>query len=97
VEIINLRVQAVGGVRRPEQLSPRSPADAARRNVERRVRQIRLDGVVHTAAVYRRAELTPDQTLDGPAVVVQYDTTVVVPPGFRVAVDRWLNLVGEAR
>jgi hypothetical protein len=27
--------------------------------------------------------------------VVQYDTTVVVPPSYQLTVDQWLNLVGE--
>jgi N-methylhydantoinase A len=97
VELINLRVQAVGEVRRPGQLSPRRMADAARHDRGPRARAITLDGVGLTAAVYRRDELAPGQTLDGPAIFVQYDTTVVVPPGFRVTVDRWLNLIGEAR
>jgi hypothetical protein len=28
-------------------------------------------------------------------VVEQYDTTTLVPAGFRVSVDAWGNLVGE--
>jgi N-methylhydantoinase A len=56
-----------------------------------------LDGRELTASVHHRSELTPGTSLDGPAIVVQYDTTVVVPPGFRISVDPWLNIVGEKR
>jgi N-methylhydantoinase A len=56
-----------------------------------------LDGRELTASVHRRNALAPGTWLEGPAIVVQYDTTVVVPPGFRITVDPWLNIVGERR
>ncbi|MBI4247797.1 MAG: hydantoinase/oxoprolinase family protein, partial [Candidatus Rokubacteria bacterium] len=96
VEIINLRAQAIGSVRRPERLSPRAPAGRPGAGGAARSRDIMLDGVRLRATVHRRSELTPGTSIDGPAIVVQYDTTVFVPPGFRITVDRWLNLVGEA-
>jgi N-methylhydantoinase A len=34
-------------------------------------------------------------SLEGPTIVTQYDTTTFVPPGYRVSVDQWLNLIGE--
>ena len=38
--------------------------------------------------------LAPGDTLAGPAIVLQYDTTTFVPPGARLEVDRVGNLVG---
>jgi N-methylhydantoinase A len=97
VEVINLRVQAVGAVARPDRLAPRADGatDRAVRPTCRRA--IMLDGRELTASVHRRNELAPGTWLEGPAIVVQYDTTVVVPPGFRITVDPWLNIVGERR
>ena len=43
--------------------------------------------------VYRRGDLAPSQTIDGPAIVEQLDTTVIVFPGDRIQVDPWGNLV----
>ena len=43
--------------------------------------------------VYRRGDLAPGQTIDGPAIVEQIDTTVIVSPGDRMRVDPWGNLV----
>ncbi len=40
------------------------------------------------AAVHRRDELDPDGVLAGPAVIVEDQTTTVVPDGFRSTVDR---------
>jgi len=46
-------------------------------------------------ALYQRARLRPDDTLRGPAIVVQMDTTTVVPPGWQGRVDGRGNLVLE--
>jgi N-methylhydantoinase A len=93
-ELIDLRVQAVGAVRRPARLAPRAAGGGGGRV---RHREILLDGTKVGASVRERAALAPGATVDGPAVIVQYDSTVVVPPGFRITVDPWLNLVGERR
>ena len=39
------------------------------------------------AAVHRRERLAPEDTLAGPAVIVEDQTTTVVPDGFRATVD----------
>jgi N-methylhydantoinase A len=93
IEVINLRVQAVGGVAKPERLTPRPsegmPPGAARR------RSVLLNGETLDTTVYAREALAPGMRLNGPAIVVQYDTTTFVPPDYRITVDEWLNLVGE--
>jgi N-methylhydantoinase A len=100
VEVINLRVQGVGAVARPDRLAPRpgrgvGPVAPRGARAGAGHREIMLDGVKLGASVHRRAELAPGASIPGPAIVVQYDTTVVVPPGFRLTVDPWQNLVGE--
>ena len=47
------------------------------------------------AAVYDRAALRVDDTIEGPAIVEQDDTTTLVTPGWRGRVDRLGNLVLE--
>jgi 5-oxoprolinase (ATP-hydrolysing)/N-methylhydantoinase A len=52
---------------------------------------------------YERGVLRAGNRLDGPAIVNQYDTTTVIPPGISAHVDRYGNIVievgasGEAR
>ncbi|QXD15841.1 hydantoinase/oxoprolinase family protein [Rhodocaloribacter litoris] len=41
---------------------------------------------------YDRARLRHGHRFEGPAIVFQYDTTVVVPPGWAARVDAWRNL-----
>jgi len=43
--------------------------------------------------VYRRADIGACETLAGPAIVVQTDTTTVAPPGSTVTADTAGNLV----
>lgn len=48
-----------------------------------RRRDIRLDGETVEAAVYDRRELSAEAVFDGPAIVEQMDTTVLVPTSWR--------------
>jgi N-methylhydantoinase A len=50
-----------------------------------------VDGI-HDAAIYERAHLEPDMVLDGPAIVEEPDTTIVVLPGQSARVDDFGNL-----
>jgi N-methylhydantoinase A len=52
------------------------------------------EGFVDTP-VFRRAALTPGHRIDGPAVVEEDESTLVVPPAFTVTVDRALNLIAD--
>ncbi len=44
-------------------------------------------GAVHEAAVYVRGDLAIGAGLDGPALIVEDETTTVVPPGFKAFVN----------
>lgn len=43
--------------------------------------------------LYAREKLQPGNHLAGPAIIFQYDTTCVIPPGWETAVDAYGNLV----
>lgn len=45
--------------------------------------------------IYDREKLTPGMTFEGPGVVEQMDTTVLIPPGTSVRVDAFENLIME--
>ncbi len=48
-----------------------------------------------SAPVYDRALLRPGNAFTGPAVIVEYSATTVLPPGCRARVDRFTNIVLE--
>ena len=44
------------------------------------------------APVYKRDEFVPGQTIPGPCICEQMDTTLVVPEGWTIHVDGYHNL-----
>jgi N-methylhydantoinase A/oxoprolinase/acetone carboxylase beta subunit len=48
-----------------------------------------------TTRYYDRAALRAGNRLEGPAIVLQYDSTTVVPPGMAAHVDRFGNILIE--
>ena len=48
-----------------------------------------------TTPVIGRSELA-GSTLAGPLIVEEYDSTTVVPPGYRASLDEWTNIIVEA-
>ena len=51
-----------------------------------------MDGALREVALYRRATLSPGNTLMGPAIVAQDDCTTVILPGHQCTVDDFANL-----
>jgi N-methylhydantoinase A len=101
VEIVNLRVKAVGRTAKPK-FSYQTPGslypDAARVGYK----PVHFAGGAspHAArpvptALYERDRLGPGNMVVGPAVLFQLDTTTVIPPDWSAAVDGWGNLLAE--
>jgi N-methylhydantoinase A len=55
----------------------------------------RVDGALQRLKTkfYIRAKLPPEITFDGPAVILQKDTTTVVPPRWSAILDKGANLI----
>jgi N-methylhydantoinase A len=93
VEIYGLRVVGLGLVDKPEfpKVAGGSDLDAARSG-ERSVYFAEASGFLDTA-IYHRAALPAGARFDGPAIVEQMDSTVVVPPDWRAEVDGYGNII----
>jgi N-methylhydantoinase A len=92
IEIVNARVAAIG-VSPPTELKRGAPADSAATPRETRSVYFGESGSWLDTPVYRRSAFGPDSRLDGPAIIEQDDTTVLVPPGTSLEVDQYLNIV----
>jgi N-methylhydantoinase A len=89
VEVVTLRVRGRGG-------GCRIPAERLARTgraTPRARRAVMFDGKPLPTDVYRRDELPPGQRVSGPALVCEYSATTLVPPGWRLGVDRLGGLV----
>jgi N-methylhydantoinase A len=84
VEIVNLRLQAVGSVEKPA-LEPESVG--ARRAVPLQTK--------NGFTFYDRESLPPGAQLETPALIFQLDSTVYVAPGWSAYVDGYRNLILE--
>jgi N-methylhydantoinase A len=93
VELVNLRVRAIGRVPKPrfQPLPPqRGPVDAALRTR----RQVFFDALGYTACpAYDRYQLGAGARLEGPAIVEEIDSTAVLNPGYAATVDDYGNLI----
>jgi N-methylhydantoinase A/oxoprolinase/acetone carboxylase beta subunit len=96
VEIPNLRVRGIGlqpKLQTPElEAGPESPEAALRHEGEAWFRVGGELAAVPTRFYDRRA-LQAGNALVGPAIVNQYDSTTVIPPGISARVDRFGNIV----
>jgi N-methylhydantoinase A len=92
VEIVNLRLRmiAAGEQYQPlrHALVPGDGSDAC--DGERR---IFFDGESVTSRIYRRARLRPGDAINGPAMITEYTSATVLPPGCSAKVDGFGNLV----
>jgi N-methylhydantoinase A len=91
MEIVNLRVRLT--VPSPKLTARRSAAKSrsARASVIKK-KQVWLGGRFHSTLLYDRERLGAGARFDGPAVVIEYSSTTVVPPDFTCRVDEFLNL-----
>jgi len=92
VEVVALRGRGTVAVpppdlpREPETDVPLAEAELGRRPV-----WFAADGPTETIA-YARTVLHHGHEFEGPAILHQYDTTIVVPPAWQARVDEWQNV-----
>lgn len=94
LELVNVRVEIIGAVEKPilnrENLKP---GDGLEAKIGERDAIFR-DGVLKTA-LYVRELLHPGDVFNGPALVFQLDTTILIPPGWLASVDDLRHLILE--
>ncbi len=96
IEVPNVRVRGIGlmpELRTPE-IEPGSESPLAALRHEGGA-WFQVDGSLERVPTryYERAALEAGNRLEGPAIVMQYDSTTVIPPGVTAQVDRFGNIV----
>ncbi len=89
VEVVTIRVRARTLLPKPRLTAPHSPAG---RGVARRVF---VDGSWHNLKVWNRQDLGAT-TRPGPALVLDYGSTTLIPPGWRFRLDRSGSILIES-
>ena len=96
IEVVNIRVVGIGRI---AELEPTTGRDRRRRSLGRedarargRLRRRRQAGAPGDSVLRPRAAAR-GRPIDGPAIIEQYDSTTVVPPGLSAEIDRFGNIV----
>ena len=93
-ELVNIGVTGLGLIKRPPVPELRAGGIDAGGALKDRTR-IHVGRSQETAdcPIYARELMLAGNTIAGPAIVEQYDSTTVIPPGLRAVVDRSGNIV----
>lgn len=96
-EFVNLRVTALGKMTRPKfpTFQARSAQDGALRPHERR--QVYFDGAFTDTPIYRINALRPGDSIDGPLVIEDPNSTVVILRGQTASIDKHKNILIEEK
>jgi N-methylhydantoinase A len=92
VEIVSWRLQSTGIVS-PVETKRFEPAGVPLESALRGRRPVRFAGRDHDCPIYQRERLDVGHLVAGPAVIEQYDCTIVLEPGQVAQVDEMKNLV----
>jgi N-methylhydantoinase A len=95
IEIVNIRLTGVGKM--PKIANPPAPAGESLDSalVKSANSVFRIDGTLQRLETkfYNRAKLPAATPIAGPAIILQKDTTTVVPPGWTATLDAAANLI----
>ena len=94
LEVVNLRLRFTISTAepRPKDRPPRKRPSRVDKAVVKE-KNVWFGNRFYRTRFYDRENLAPGICVKGPAVVVEYSSTTVVPPGFRCRVDDSLNMV----
>ena len=93
VEIVNLRLHLVIPTPKSRERSPKFIQGKQTQQALLKTTPVWFGGKFHSTGIYDRELLAAGAAFRGPAVIVEYSATTVVPPDFACGVDEHLNLV----
>lgn len=95
VELVNLRVSGIGQMPKLTQTYLRGKRDLAAARLKSRPVYFEQRGELYVVETvfYRRDLLPIGETVEGPAIVLQQDTTIVLPPQTRAWLEENGNLI----
>jgi N-methylhydantoinase A len=95
VEIVNLRLRALGRLARPRLPQSETGVQSALTAFDHR--PVVLAAGLTTTPFYHGAQLQPGHRITGPVVITQPDTTVFIDSGDELRVDNYRNFVVDVR
>ncbi|HSR50163.1 MAG TPA: hydantoinase/oxoprolinase family protein [Acidobacteriota bacterium] len=97
VEIVTLRVRGTGLADSPPAPTHEKASEKPDLESLMQKNKVRVEGRDHSTQVYLRHRLKAGNRIEGPAIIVEYSSTTLIPEDFKVEVDERLNLLIEPR
>jgi N-methylhydantoinase A/oxoprolinase/acetone carboxylase beta subunit len=94
VEIVNIRVKAVGTTKKIK-LKRQPPKDKGAERAFMKKQAIHYKGKTWQASVFKRGLLEAGNKMNGPALIADSESTSFLPPSYTLEVDGFLNLIIE--
>jgi N-methylhydantoinase A len=93
VEIVTLRLRSRVEIEKPNLLSQIARSRQAKKPI---IRRIHSGSAWHATPAYPRASLAGGK-IAGPALILDYGSTTLIPPGWNFSVDKFGNLIARRR
>ncbi|MFW6119632.1 MAG: hydantoinase/oxoprolinase family protein [Petrotogales bacterium] len=93
IEIVNIRVRAKAMTEKPEIEPCKAKKSTSTKNAFLGESNAVFYGKAYNTGLYSRKSLNYGSNIKGPAVILEYSSTTVVPPGAVVEIDQYRNLV----
>ncbi|MGE4061934.1 MAG: hydantoinase/oxoprolinase family protein [Rhodospirillaceae bacterium] len=95
IEMVNIRLSGAGEMPKIKSMTPNKDASFDKAKIRSGQCVFRVNGELRPmdTAFYRRDQLPAGASFAGPAIVLQKDSTTVVPPGWKAANDKIGNLI----
>jgi N-methylhydantoinase A len=95
LEIATVRVVGRGTIKGVNLIESEDGAGKDASGAVTRNEQVYFAGGWKETPIYDRGKLLPGNAVTGPAIIVQDDTTTVIEPGYKGAVDSFGNILIE--
>jgi len=95
IEIVNVRIRARGLLPKPEFKEIKEKTEKIDKKAYLGEKDVIFSGKTYKTKIYERDFLKYGNRLEGPAIIVEYSSTIVVPPESLVYVDKFENLILE--
>ena len=92
-EITTIRLRARGAMEKPSINKIARGESAPDRSALVDTRQVHFEGTPHATPFFKRDHLLAGNELAGPAIVVEYSSTVVIPPLAKGHIDAYGNII----
>lgn len=97
VEIVNVRVRGRARQELPEIPKHPNGGKAPNKGALVQEKQVILSGRSVQTKFFDRKSLKPGNTISGPAIILEYSATTLIPEDFRARIDPWRNILLESK